>query len=482
MNLKSIRILSLLIFCFPYFFIFYSLDFSAMTWTSEMGWALKNSLTQSVIAAIISAFLGIIFSIGLITIQKKFRAILEIYFLTTSFVPSLFLVLALMKLVDPFPMGLLGIILVHVSTFFGFATVLIARAIESKVGNLAETAFVLGSSKIFFIRKVLVPRIKFELLFVALVIFQMCMTSFSTPLLVGGQQGTNLEVLMYEKIRINADWGGAAQIGLVQIAIIIFLSVIIMGFKQRKFESINRIQFLGSSWSLYLAVATQALLLIGYLLNLQNFDLSKDFLIENTNYILELSIASILISVLTFFMLKFSFYFIAKSFYSTSFRFFLKNFSQPSVVLSAFSFLLLGSNQGYFIYFKIIIVFVILNTLGLFKLGVQTLMDDLEAQRQVARTLGANENLIFKVVIYPQIIEKINQFALLGSIVIIGDFSIGRILALKDLTLSMFMQTLMSGYRLELATWLSLILILITLISYYFSKELGNVCYKKFKV
>src|SRR5690606_27707093 len=122
----------------PYFILIGELQFVEFNWI-EFSEAFKNTLVQSLLSAVMSIVFGIIGALGLCSLQgsKKLKYY-ELACLIPSFLPTLFFVTALLRVVHPFPFGLTGIILVHALTYLGLTALFYQVLFQTKFQKLSE--------------------------------------------------------------------------------------------------------------------------------------------------------------------------------------------------------------------------------------------------------------------------------------------------------------------------------------------------------
>ena len=187
LDIKRLQFLIVIFFISPFLVLFFNLfkphaignfDFE------ELFWSLKNTTIQAGFSAFLSLVTGFFLSLGLLEVanRKKINTAIDFLFLLPNFLPNLFIVIGLMNLVDPFPMGILGIVLVHVFINFGFVGILIKNLIVEKLGRSGELALVLGVSRINFIFKIILPQLKYDFLRIYLYVFTISFSSFAIPL------------------------------------------------------------------------------------------------------------------------------------------------------------------------------------------------------------------------------------------------------------------------------------------------------------
>ncbi|HRO67795.1 MAG TPA: ABC transporter permease subunit, partial [Pseudobdellovibrionaceae bacterium] len=103
-----------------------------------------------------------------------------------------------------------------------------------------------------------------------------------------------------------------------------------------------------------------------------------------------------------------------------------------------------------------------------------------QGQKQVAESLGASELAIWRQVLLPQLAPSVSTLAGIAAVWGCGDFAISKLIASRDLTLGMMTETLISsGYRLGLATVLSAVLLVASLLCFLVMKGLGYVIGQK---
>ncbi len=473
MSVGKLLAYSLVLFLiFPFLFLIYQFQNLRAPDTAELIWAFKNSLYQAFFSALCSVVAGFFMALGLTFFSRlsfpKTRGFLEALCLAPNFLPALFVLLGILNSVDAFPMGLLGIVFVHSVINSGLVAVLLAGTIEEKLGGVDEISYIEGASRFLFFRKGLLPLLKKDFILVGLFVFTICFSSFSVPLVVGGGRGTTLEVLIYEKMRLSNDWGGAVLLALLQSG---FIGIISLLLHRREWHLSNkkvRLHLAKSLFGVFPIFFVTGLLLSGYSQGLLDggeigttFYGLQSALVNSSlgTLIMGLSVGS-----LTFVLLLL----VAYCWPRLWFEKFLNSYIAPSTALACFSLLVVLPNEGVYPFIKIPIAFMMLNLTGLYRLGWESQLEVLRAQYEVALTLGASPRLIFRSIVLPQVIQRLGLLSALASVWACGDFAISRILAHRDLTLAMMTETLMSSYRLHQAVVLSLALILLSTVCFVF--------------
>jgi len=485
LSLRKILRSSLVLFLvFPFLFLLFEFrPLQAVDWL-EIGWAFRNTFIQATASALISLIVGFWCALGLLSFSaahlRPWRTFLEVLCLLPNFLPTLFILLATLNIINPFPMGLTGIVLIHTIMNFGLVAVLLSRLFENKLGGMIELAYIEGASAWQFICKALVPLMKKDLLLLALFIFVVCFGSFAVPLVVGGGKGTTVEVLIYEKIRLSSDWSEAFFLAFLQSIFIFALSLLI--YRERSLQVGRR-----ANLSLIKAFSGVAVIILislvyvsGYVQGLvagwsqiSIFDGLQSTLILNFLGSLAIGLG---VGVLCYGSLMLVAYCWPKLWFEK----FMNGYMAPSTSLACFSLLVLTPNESYYPFIKIPVALLLLSLNGLFRMGWDSGLRALQTQITVAYSLGASPGLIFTEILFPQLSVQAGFLAGIASIWACGDFAISRILAHHDLSIAMMTETLMSSYRLNQATLLSLLIIVAGLICFGFCIGGGYVLRRKF--
>ncbi len=466
-------------FCILIFFFRFRFDLSA----AELWWALKNSVAQAFFSSLFSVLIGFVVALGFFCLKKKLlRAVLEILALLPNFLPVLFTLVAVFNFVDPFPSGILGIVIVHVFIYFGLVAVLLANQIENRLGGLVEQAWVDGIPQWKFYLHVFFPLMKKELLGIFLFIFVLCFTSFSVPLVAGGGRGTTLEVLIYEKMRLSTDWGAAVFLSFVQ-------SVLVFGISWNSYRghaslSSQKVSFywLRSRLGLLLFICLLSAFFLGYTQGLADGFSHMSFFYELRFAVIKqffgTLVLGLLAGALTFILL----FCIVWARPEAWFEKFLRSYLAPSTALTGFAFLVLGPNYGLGPWIKIPLAIVLLSMSSLFRMSWESSIQNLQSQRAMALVLGAKPWQIFREIEVPQLIPRASFLAALVALWTAGDFAVSRILASKDLSLAMMTESLLSSYRISQASVLSFFVFLVGVALFIFFIGAGRVLSRKFSL
>lgn len=482
---KCLRFSVVLFLLFPFLFLIsqFRID-SHLDW-QELWWAFKNSVIQAFFSALCSLLLGFWVSLGLLGLRqgllKKTRPLFEVLCLLPNFLPPIFILLSTLNVIDPFPMGLVGIVIIHTFMNFGLVAVLLSEEIANKIGGLIELSYVEGARRWQVILRVLLPLLKKDLLMMGLFIFAVCFGSFAVPLVVGGGKGTTIEVLIYEKIRLSSDWGQAVLLALLQSGFIFAISFFAnKGRGQQSTRNAN-LNLLRSFSGISILVLFSVVYFLGYiegffsgLTMVTTFYDVQSALFWNFWGTLGLGLATGILCFISLMVIAYG--------WSTGwFEKFLNGYVAPSTSLACFAFLILGPNEGFYPFIKIPLAITLLSLNSLFRMGWDGAIQALSQQRTVAYAMGASSEQIFREILFPQILDRAGLLAGIVSVWACGDFAVSRILAHRDLSIAMMTETLMSGYRLNQAIVLSGVIVFSSLICFVFFVGGSRVLRRKYK-
>lgn len=480
---NALRIAVVLFLLFPFLFLILSFRGNASIDWPELAWAFKNSFLQASISAVLSVLLGLWASLGIIRLKSRnIRPLISLtYFLCLlpNFLPAIFMLLAVLNAIDPFPMGVYGIALVHTFINFGLVAVLLTQTIESKLGGMVELAFIEGASRWQFMTRAFFPLLKKDIALLALFVFVICFGSFSVPLVVGGARGTTVEVLIYEKIRLSSQWSEAIILALLQSGFIFLLSLIVQKSGAPRIQRWARLDLIGQSSGVLLIYLISALYIFGYLQSfLSGLTMISTF--YDVQSALFWSLLGTLGVGLTVGLLSYLFLMvIAYCSPKIWFERFLGGYVAPSTALACFALLLVGPNQGVMPFIKIPLALILLSLNTLYRMGWDSELESLRSQATMAYVMGASKTQIFREILFPQISSRAGMLAGLAAVWACGDFAVSRILAHRDLTLAMMTETLMSGYRLHQATILSTVIIICSAFCFLFIVGVSRVLRRK---
>jgi thiamine transport system permease protein len=473
----------LLYLVFPFLFLLFHFRITNWPEARELAWAFKNSMLQAFFSAFFSLLLGLWVAFGLICFnggfRRHYRSLLEVLCLLPNFLPPLFILLSLLNFIDPFPMGIIGITIAHTLINFGLVAVMLASTIENKIGNLAELAYVEGASRWQFLKQAFWPILKHDMLLLFLFVFAVCFGSFAIPLIVGGGRGTTMEVLIYEKIRLSSNWSEAVVLAAFQSLFIFTVSFFAKRGGALSTERSANLKILRHFSGVGVLLIIMFFSLLGYAQGVVEGFRQISAFYELQSPLIWNFFGTLAIGMTVGLLSYGSLLVIAYCWPSVWFEKFLAGYVAPSTALCCFAFLILGTNESFWPFIKIPLAFNLLCLASLYRMGWEGVMRGLEKQIDIARTLGAETPQIFKQVILPQISKRAALFAGVAAVWACGDYSVSRILAHRDLTLAMMTETLMSSYRLGLATILSLSLVVCGVICFFLLMGVGRVVSRK---
>lgn len=450
-----------LIFILPYilFFKYFTLNIDLNI--SELLWALKNSLIQSVGGALFCVVMGAYFALGLFQFPLKAQKILVKLVLLPQILPSLFSILIAFSIVNPFPMGHLGVIFIFILVNLGFSSFQFYNAIQEKVGQLALVSEIYGIGRFRFYRKVLLPLLWPDIKLSFTFVFLFSLSSLSIPLVAGGGKGTNLEVLIFEKIFIDQNWSTAWFLMLLQSSLVFGLSYFFLKNRSYQTKDFSAHRYTKSKLAAVGVCTYLAIYIGGYLYNLagslDSLDFVSDYISEiQTSTFKTLEILMIVLIAGYFILLGWVTDYVQRLKHNMAI-----NLISVSTVLVGFAFYLTFPQTQRFDLIKIPLAFVILFSPGLFKMFFEKRIDQMKMQIFVAKTLGIPKSKIIYEIIFKQLKHQLFMAVSLLTIWSLSDFAILRSLGTQTQTLGLMTQSFLTSYRLEAAYLVSFYILMI---------------------
>lgn len=455
--------LFLFLFIAPFGYLLYALPSIKMIDATELQWAVMNSTKQALLSALLGLGFGVWIAMGLNRLELHrawWGQTARMLLLLPSLMPPFFVLLTFLSWVQPFPFGILGIVLIQFPMMAGFSGVILQRQMNDKLGQLAMVAQVMGASRLLFWQKAWgVFRRELASLFGFLFIWGF--TSFSIPFVVGGGRGTTLEILIYEKVRISADWGAALSLSLIQ-SILIAALLFIVPTAKGKVALTESAPLLRSRVGLGFVVLFCGLFLVPWIFlswSGWGFVFSSEGFLQQVVFA---SLASVRNGMLVSLMMLLSLMIFAYGFAVSWFQRFFQVYFAPSISLLGlaglgFSSALIDLDPGLFLMnagrslenfvyaFLLLVMFAPL----LFRLGLDSLLSDLEEQIQVARTMGASHYHIYVSVVLPQLWPRLCLMAGLSALWSVGDFGLAKFFFDSGETLPLLIENLMGSYRID---------------------------------
>jgi thiamine transport system permease protein len=458
-----LSVLTLILFISPLLVLISKFNLNQSIDWKELVWALKNSSLQALISALFCMVMGFIAVLGLFKTQDKnpiIHAVLVGMCLLPQFLPPIVILISIMNGLQPFPMGLAGIVIVHAFSYFGMTALLIENQAKNVLSQNIQVAQVLGVSRFRYWWKVGIPLLRKDLILILTYLIAVFFTSFSIPLIVGGGKGTTLEVLIYEKVRFSTDWSSAVTLSLVQTVFIFLLSFLALKGRAQFAKQNISLGWLGSHLGVFLVLIVMA----GFIISYSSGVVSGLQQIGNLSLygyeIIEAFLASMLVAFLTYCLFMcFLYLFCSMGFVNRSLDLFMSGYIAPSTALTCFAILILFPSSFLWSYVKIPIAFLLLGFPSLYRLGWGEKFKSLKNQVQIAQTMGARPIEILKSITWPQMKSHSRFMSGLMATWACGDFAVSRILSTTDFTLGLIVESLLTSYRMGMASLMSFLLI-----------------------
>ncbi len=460
----------------PYLFLIDELRAISLN-LSEVWPAFLNTFIQSALSAMFAILAGFAAGISLCVISsrvlKKSQSFMDMYCLIPSFIPALFFVTAALQILRPFPFGLVGIIIIHTLMYVGIVALFFKSIIQSKFISITEQAYVEGASQ-RQLAWALFKSMKFEVSVIFLFVFVQCFTSFSVPLLVGHQTLT-LETLIYEKVRTLGEVSDAIFISLIESICVIAILLIYRSPSTEFGQKKEGIQVFRSIWPIAFILLPVGLFVMGALYG------SAQGITQLTQFpggiasLMPLIIKSIAVSVFTGTFLILLLLICTYLAGARILHKFLMGYIPLSTVLVALAFGISSATETFPQELKVVLALSILFLPVLYRFEFGARIHQLRSQIESATLMGANDFLVFKKILLPQMYPTILFLAGLGAFWAIGDFAISQVIFGKEATLALFIQNLVGAYRVELANLLVILLLLIGSAVFLLFKELNHV-------
>jgi thiamine transport system permease protein len=430
---------------------------------SEVRWVIQNSILQALLSTFIAIVIGLlifrgIFYLKQINVNAKVVNVVEFLCLMPSFLPALFTILIFLSVIEPFPMGIFGISLVHGVMYAGVIAITFAHLTQQKARGLLEVSYLMGASY----RRTIVElfkMMKWDFLSVLVLIFSICFTSFSVPVALGGGKGTTLEILIYEKMRLSGDWSQGLILAFIQMAVVAVFSFLIMRNRGIQPAPIRKVPLLGSRWALLVLLTYILFFLIGFMVfTLKGW--SQVFEIQGLwQEVKEVLPQTIFLGIGSGLFMMMALLTIALGGSSYFLKRFLLAYVGPSVSLIGFAVIFLRPEARGAEVFYFILGNVILSVAALYKMGFEQVLGGLRGQMEVARLMGAGDIDTFVKIVFPQVLPTVFRLSGIAVLWAVGDFALCKVIFTNDFLLAQIIDDLMSSYRIEAATALMSLMI-----------------------
>lgn len=461
---------------FPFVALLTNVAHLSLNWDQEVQRVFLLTTLQAAASAAVSVAVGILGGCGLLCLaSRRLRRLVEGLALLPNAAPVLLLLLAVMQLF-PAARGFPGIIFVHVLLNAGLISVQFANLVSHKISGMAELAYIEGASRWRFFWRGALPVLGPDLLQLFLFVFAVCFASFAVPLTLGGGQATSVEVLIYQKIRISADWSQAVGLAWLQMLVVLSLS---WWLRRREGAPLAfrpvRTHLLEWSPGLAVVALPVVVLVFGLLGGLGSGFAQVASLPELREQLPVLLAGSVVVGTLSGLIVVAVLFAFAFARPEGGLRKFFGGYSAPSSVLVGFAILLVWRAPGPATFLKIPIGIALVTIPSFYRLQWSSVLSSLEGQITVARTLGAGESLIFRRLIFPQVIAPATRLGGIAALWAWGDFALSSVIAERPVTLAMAAQALMNSYRLDGATVLVWAVLFGGLVTYGFFAGAGYV-------
>lgn len=462
-------------FLLPYLLLFVYLGRVHALDVDEIWWAVKNSTFQAFFSALFSLIFGLFLAVGLNRIDpisERWGHIARAVLLLPSLLPAFFVLLTTMTWIDPLPFGLIGITIVHVFQYSGMLGASLAGVLAQRLGSVAEISYCLGAGRFQFYRAAW-PLVRRDLLLHGIFVFLMSFSSFSIPLVIGGGRGTTLEILIYEKMRMNADIGAAVAMSLLQTAILGLLLWRVPQQLEIRIRRRSSLPLISSSLGSGLILGYAIFFLTPWILqaplgffHLKGIPDIWETLAMATGYSLFYAVNA---AVFVFVGL------LGISFLSekASLVRFLRIYFPPSVALIGMAGIILSpflTDPGSYL-FCLVILFLPM----VYRFGFETKLQSLRSQIQVAEILGASRVDIWKQLIVPQIWPQLSFLMGLAFVWSLGDFALGKFFLPSGATLPLVVENLMTSYRVHAAMAVGMLILILSALAMFVFRGVARV-------
>ncbi len=461
----------------PFVVLLYHFRISFQIDWAEFFWVFRNSFFQSFCSASLALLLGLFLSFVFPTEKNSFSLLIYLSSLLPFFTPPLFLLIALMNLIQPFPLGIASGIGVHVLVYSGFVAYQIFLLSQSRMSGYASHCRLMGTSFLRYFFSVFLPLLKRDLGLLWIFVFFGSFTSFAIPMMVGGLQTSSMEVLVYEIIRYQANWGSAVALSLIQAIVVFslgyFLQESIRGEIAESLQT-KTYTFVKGCFVFPLIVA---ILFFGLF---KDIDWSRLSVLSSSSLFISRVSQTFLLGIFTSLFVYFFLVLLAFSWRQGFWEKFFLRYSGPTPVLTTFAFLLLFPTIHFGFLVQAVFALTVVSLPLFMKTDFLSNLKKLQSQREMSIVLGANAWTSFLLVIWPQIHTVLVRISAYVGIWSMGDFAISRILATNDRTLALHIDSLVSNYRMNESVHFAIMLLGFMMIYFILWKGIGYVLGQKF--
>jgi thiamine transport system permease protein len=421
-----------------------------------------TSLGQALYSSLFSVLFGFLLFLGAQSwTSSRGKKICEMALLLPNMTPPLFLVLSLLAWVTPwaaFPYGIGAVIVAHVLMNSGLIAIALDRLVHTRIGGMAETAWTLGVSRATFWRRIGWPYLKYDFACLFLFVFSICFTSFSIPLVLGGERWSTLEVAIFDTIRMDGRWDKAIILAAGQSIFLLLLAISLpRAFWPAKPQR-RPMHFLAVDGLSLFVFLPALILMVGWILGISSalkFSVHLD--------IMEALLTSAALGLTVGIFQLILFLQVAYVSPHMGLHKFLNGYMSPSPAITGFAMLLIPGSGGIFNFLKLAAALTLISFPLLYRWIVHSALDGLHNQVVVARTLGAKWSGILFEVVWPQTAAQILRASGLAALWGASDFALSGIVGGDLKTLPLMMDSLMGNYHFESAQLLMIPLLLVGL-------------------
>lgn len=476
-------LLFLLLLASPYIYVFKAFSSFSLDGVATSGIYLY-SCAQALASAVFTLMMAVPGALGLFWLKSRARPALvasfEFAILLPSLLPGLFIVVSFLNVIPGFPFGIGGVVLLHGFSEVGLGAIIVHRILHQELGAYMDGAELMGTSPFRFLKSA-VPLMAPSLGQVLAILFLFFLSSLSIPLILAGGRYATLEAAMYQQVLSLHDWNQALNLFLVQ-AVFLALGFVFLGRFQGattdpgpgKYSS-----YLAWPLGLVVLIFPVAVVLISLLIRLPVglIALGQQATIMDgwAQYLAGSLLTGFLVGGGSFVGLSALCYFYQRA----RLRKFFSLIMTPSLVMLAFAFFLLPGTSGTALFAKVSLALTIGFLPALMRFGFLKKVESLSTQVESVALLGASSGKIFWRGLFPQVLPQISLLSGLASVWAMGDFAISKIIAGRDITLAMWVQSLVDQYRWDMALVLSWMILLASFAVFGFFWSLSYVSHKK---
>jgi len=442
----------------------------------------SSSLGQAFMSAVVTMLFGLYGALGLFWLKDKISparyAMFEFVILLPGLLPGLFVVVSFLNVLPYFPFGFWGVVLLHACAEAGMAALILRRILHHRLSPYFDSAELMGCSRSYFLRTCwrLVAPAAVPVFFIFFLFF---LSSVSIPLILAGGKGASLEAAIYEKIVMAHDWNQALNLFLVQAVFMVIGFCLVDFFPSASWRDPqgSSARFLNAPLGWVIVAAPAVVILISLITKIpsgvQGLVRQPEVMHGWRSYFAGSLITGFVSGGLVFAGLTLLSYFYPR------FKKFFSLLVTPSFVILAFAFVLLPGVSRTAMLWKIAAALAVGFLPTLLRLGLVQKLDSLQEQMDSVAVLGARPLKIFVQGVFPQILPQLSLMSGLAAVWTMGDFAMSRVIAGGDITLAMWVQSLVDQYRWDMALVLSWLILLTSFGVFGFFWSLSYVSHQK---